>query len=449
MLEEKTIYALATPLGRSAMAIIRLSGPLTIPILKKIFFPKKEYEKFPARKIIKGEIVDFENKELIDEVTVIVYYSPNSYTGEDMVEIISHGGFYLPQRICEILKKAGASPAGPGEFTKRRFLNGKIDLVQAEALLPLIFAQTEKQAKMALSQLRGEVSLIIKNFGEELKEILALTEYLIEFAEDEEAKELSKIIRNRIIALNQNMERIFRKTDFQKKIFQGIKVVLAGRANVGKSSLFNQLLGKERAIVTEIPGTTRDVIEATIDIDGFPFVLCDTAGIDFNISLIDELSVKKTKEYLEMGDLILLIFDISQPPQKADYDLLTITKERNRIIILNKKDLSHKFPLDFFEKEPYLLISAKYGEGIEEVVKRLREYVKNLFSDTDTFLFLPRQVDCLERALKACKNALNLSYWESIAEELKTALNNLSELLGETTNEEILDRIFSQFCVGK
>ncbi|MEO0135718.1 MAG: tRNA uridine-5-carboxymethylaminomethyl(34) synthesis GTPase MnmE, partial [candidate division WOR-3 bacterium] len=426
-----------------------VSGPLTISILKKIFRPKKEYQKFPARKIIKGEIIDWENNKIIDEVTVAVYYSPNSYTGEDMAEIFSHGGFYLPQRICEILKKAGAILAEPGEFTKRRFLNGKIDLVQAEALLPLISAQTEKQAKMALAQLRGEVSLIIKNFGEELKELLAQTEYLIEFADEEEAKELEKNIKKRIASLNEKMEKIFKRTHFQKKIFQGIKVVLAGRANVGKSSLFNQLLGRERAIVTEIPGTTRDVIEAMIDIDGFPFIFCDTAGIDFNISLIDELSVKKTKEYLEMGDLILLIFDISEPPQEADYDLLRMTKEKDRIIILNKKDLPHKFPLDFLSSEPYLLISAKYGDGIEEIKKRLKKYLQNFYSDSDTFLFLPRQIECLEKALAACKNCLNLSYWESIAEELKEALFNLRELLGETTSEEILDKIFSQFCIGK
>ncbi|MCS7250265.1 MAG: tRNA uridine-5-carboxymethylaminomethyl(34) synthesis GTPase MnmE [candidate division WOR-3 bacterium] len=449
MLEEKTIYALATPPGRSAIAVIRLSGPLTIPILKKVFRPKKEYEKFPARRVIKGEIIDLENKELVDEVMVVVYYSPNSYTGEDMAEIFSHGGFYLPQRICEVLKKAGAFLAEPGEFTKRRFLNGKIDLVQAEALLSLISAQTEKQAKMALSQLRGEVSLIIKNLGEELKELLALTEYLIEFAEEEEAKELGKNIKNRIITLKEKIEKIFKKTDFHQKIFQGIRVVLAGRANVGKSSLFNQLLGKERAIVTEIPGTTRDVIEAIIDIDGFPFILCDTAGIDFNISLIDELSVRKTKEYLEKGDIILLIFDISEPPQKADYDLLKMTKEKNRMIILNKKDLTHKFPLNFFNKEPYLLISAKYGEGIEEIVNKLKEYTKNLYSDNETFLFLPRQVECLERVLKILDNISEFTYWEIIAEELKIALDYLKELLGETTNEEILDRIFSQFCIGK
>ncbi|MEO0130417.1 MAG: tRNA uridine-5-carboxymethylaminomethyl(34) synthesis GTPase MnmE [candidate division WOR-3 bacterium] len=449
MSEKKTIYALATPPGRSALAVIRVSGPLTIPILKKIFHPKKEYPQFPDRKIIKGEIIDWENKELIDEATIVVYYSPNSYTGEDMAEIFSHGGFYLPQKICEILKKAGASLAEPGEFTKRRFINGKIDLVQAEALLPLIYAQTEKQAKMALSQLRGETSLIIKNFSEELKELLASTEYLIEFADEEEAEKIGDNIREKIISLNERIEKIFKKTNFQKKIFQGIRTVLAGRANVGKSSLFNQLIGKERAIVTDIPGTTRDVIEAIIDISGFPFIFCDTAGIDFNMSLIDELSVKKTKEYLENANLILLIFDISEPPQKADYDLLIMTKEKPRIILLNKNDLPHKFPLDFFGKESYLTISAKYGKGIEEVIKKIREYVKNFYSDTDTFLFLPRQIDCLENALKAFKKTLDTPYWESVAEELKTALNYLKELLGETTNEEILDRIFSQFCVGK
>lgn len=449
MTEERTIYALATPSGKSAIAVIRVSGSLTIPLLKKIFRPQKEYQKLPARKIIKGEIIDFENQELIDEVTVAVYYSPNSYTGEDMAEIFCHGGFYLPQRICEVLKKGGAFLAEPGEFTKRRFLHGKIDLVQAEALLSLISSQTEKQAKMALSQLRGETSLIIKNFSEELKELLTLTEYLIEFAEEEESEKLGNEIKQKIISLKERMEKIFKKTNFQKEIFAGIRTVILGRTNVGKSSLFNQLIGKERAIVTEIPGTTRDVIEGMIDIDGFPFILYDTAGIDFNKTLIDELSVKKTKEYLEKANLILLIFDISEPPQKIDYDLLSMTEEKERIIILNKKDLVHKFPLDFFKKEPYLTISAKYGEGIEELIEKLKEYGKNYYSDTDTFLFIPRQIDCLERALETFKKTIDIPYWEGVAEELKTALNYLKELLGETTNEEILDRIFSQFCVGK
>ncbi len=449
MLENKTIYGLATPPGRSAIAVIRISGPLTVPILKKIFRSKKEYQKFPSRKMLKGEIIDWENNELIDEVMLTIYYSPNSYTGEDMAEIFSHGGFYIPQRICELLKKAGAFLAEPGEFTKRRFFNGKIDLLQAEALLSLISAQTEKQAKMALSQLRGETSFIIKNFSEEIKELLALTEYLIEFADEEEEKKIGSNIREKIISLNERMEKILKKTNFQNKIFQGIRTVLAGRTNVGKSSLFNQLVGRERAIVTEIPGTTRDVIEATVDINGVPFIFCDTAGIDFNMNLIDELSVKKTKEYLENANLILLIFDISLPPQKADYDLLKMTEERPRFIILNKKDLPHKFPLDFFGKEPYITISAKYGEGIEEIIKKLREYIKNFYSDSDTFLFLERQIDCLENALKAFKKTLDTPYWEGVAEELKTALNYLKELLGETTNEEILDKIFSQFCIGK
>ncbi|MEO0089399.1 MAG: tRNA uridine-5-carboxymethylaminomethyl(34) synthesis GTPase MnmE [candidate division WOR-3 bacterium] len=449
MLENKTIYGLATPPGRSAIAVIRISGPLTVPILKKIFRSKKEYQKFPSRKMLKGEIIDWENNELIDEVMLTIYYSPNSYTGEDMAEIFSHGGFYIPQRICELLKKAGAFLAEPGEFTKRRFLNGKIDLLQAEALLSLISAQTEKQAKMALSQLRGETSFLIKNFSEEIKELLALTEYLIEFADEEEEKKIGSNIREKIISLNERMEKILKKTNFQNKIFQGIRTVLAGRTNVGKSSLFNQLVGRERAIVTEIPGTTRDVIEATVDINGVPFIFCDTAGIDFNMNLIDELSVKKTKEYLENANLILLIFDISLPPQKADYDLLKMTEERPRFIILNKKDLPHKFPLDFFGKEPYITISAKYGEGIEEIIKKLREYIKNFYSDSDTFLFLERQIDCLENALKAFKKTLDTPYWEGVAEELKTALNYLKELLGETTNEEILDKIFSQFCIGK
>ncbi len=449
MLENKTIYGLATPPGRSAIAVIRISGPLTVPILKKIFRSKKEYQKFPSRKMLKGEIIDWENNELIDEVMLTIYYSPNSYTGEDMAEIFSHGGFYIPQRICELLKKAGAFLAEPGEFTKRRFFNGKIDLLQAEALLSLISAQTEKQAKMALSQLRGETSFIIKNFSEEIKELLALTEYLIEFADEEEEKKIGSNIREKIISLNERMEKILKKTNFQNKIFQGIRTVLAGRTNVGKSSLFNQLVGRERAIVTEIPGTTRDVIEATVDINGVPFIFCDTAGIDFNMNLIDELSVKKTKEYLENANLILLIFDISLPPQKADYDLLKMTEKRPRFIILNKKDLPHKFPLDFFGKEPYITISAKYGEGIEEIIKKLREYIKNFYSDSDTFLFLERQIDCLENALKAFKKTLDTPYWEGVAEELKTALNYLKELLGETTNEEILDKIFSQFCIGK
>ncbi|MEO0119215.1 MAG: tRNA uridine-5-carboxymethylaminomethyl(34) synthesis GTPase MnmE [candidate division WOR-3 bacterium] len=449
MLENKTIYGLATPPGRSAIAVIRISGPLTVPILKKIFRSKKEYQKFPSRKMLKGEIIDWENNELIDEVMLTIYYSPNSYTGEDMAEIFSHGGFYIPQRICELLKKAGAFLAEPGEFTKRRFFNGKIDLLQAEALLSLISAQTEKQAKMALSQLRGETSFLIKNFSEEIKELLALTEYLIEFADEEEEKKIGSNIREKIISLNERMEKILKKTNFQNKIFQGIRTVLAGRTNVGKSSLFNQLVGRERAIVTEIPGTTRDVIEATVDINGVPFIFCDTAGIDFNMNLIDELSVKKTKEYLENANLILLIFDISLPPQKADYDLLKMTEKRPRFIILNKKDLPHKFPLDFFGKEPYITISAKYGEGIEEIIKKLREYIKNFYSDSDTFLFLERQIDCLENALKAFKKTLDTPYWEGVAEELKTALNYLKELLGETTNEEILDKIFSQFCIGK
>ncbi len=441
-LTAETICGLATPKGISAIAVIRVSGKETFPIIERIFVGKKRPSSSPSYSLLKGHLFDPSKRELVDEVLIAIYHSPNSYTGEDMVEIFCHGGIYCPERILALLLSAGCRPAYPGEFTQRRFLAGKIDLVQAESLLSLISARTELQAKAALRQMSGVFSRRIKEIADSLKELLARVEHKIEFEESGEISEFLPVLTE----YQEKVLELLKKGERESFIKEGVNCVIVGKANVGKSSLFNRLVEKERALVTPLPGTTRDAIEETISLGGLPFRLIDTCGLRKRRGKIEALGWKKTKDYLASADLVILILDNSRPLTLEDWEIINATAKQKRILVRNKSDLKSKWGDEGLPSAP-LRISCQEGTGIGELVESLRRQFLN--GEEEFYISEMRHVELLRKASEALARGRASSYLEILAYELKEALSALGEIIGETTSEEILERIFSRFCVGK
>ncbi len=437
------ICALATPKGIGAIAVIRVSGKEVFPIVEKIFSRQLAPATFPA--LIKGKIIDPEKKELVDEVVLAVYRSPNSYTGEDMVEIFAHGGLYCPEKIISLLVRYGCRPSYPGEFTKRRFLAGKIDLTQAEALLSLISAQTELQAKTAMSQMQGNLHRRIREIAEDLKDLLAEVEHTIEF--DEENKNFTPSLQE----MEAKVKNLIENGEKGVLLSKGITCPIVGRVNVGKSSLFNRLLGKERALVTKIPGTTRDAIEETTDIGSLPFRLIDTCGWRVRKGKLEALGWEKTKDYLSLADLVIVVLDHSRPLTEEDREILKTTADKKRIVVKNKCDRRGRWQKDDHRLKEVsgqiLEISCREGTGIEELKEEMKKQFLN--GETDFCLSEIRHLELLKKVQTALEKARATKYLEGIAYELKSAINALGEITGAGVNEEILERIFSRFCVGK
>ncbi len=441
-----TICGLATPPGLGAIAVIRVSGKETFSIMDKIFLSQTERKKissFPTHTLIRGEIFDPETKDVLDEVLLAIYPSPNSYTGEDMVEIFCHGGFYCPEKISALLIRYGCRQALPGEFTKRRFLAGKIDLTQAEGIQALTSARTELQARAALKQLKGCLSQRIKAIVEEMKDLLARIENEIEFEERETVSFAQ--IQSQLASLSAKIKALVKKGEKEVFIQKGIRCPIVGKTNVGKSSLFNRLLEKERALVTEIPGTTRDAIEETISLKGIPFHFIDTCGFRQKKGKLETLGWEKTKEYLATADLVIVVLDHSRPLTKEDFEIIRLTTNQKRVIVRNKSDLKSQWQEEI--SPPPIPISCKEGSGIED----LKEFLAKVFlnGEEDFYLSELRHWELLKKAGDTLERVAGESYLEVMAYELKSAINFLSEITGEVTSEEVLERIFSRFCIGK
>ncbi len=438
---EATIAAISTPKGRGGIAVIRVSGADAIKIVDKVFEGKKRLSSLPSHTIQYGWIRDPETDELLDEVLVSIFRSPRSYTCEDMVEVSCHGGIAVSEAVLRAILSSGARLAKPGEFTKRALLNGRIDLSQAEAVLDLINAQTDRARKVALSLLRGRLSSKIERLSQKIKERLAEVEAELQFFE-EETIDTNRDLRG----IEEEIEELIEMGERGRFLREGLKVVILGRPNVGKSSLFNRIIGEERAIVSEIPATTRDSIEGLIELDGLPVHLFDTAGWFNPESKLDALGVEKTREFLNRADLLLLVFDISSQIEEEDIALLKLTQKRERIIALNKIDLEPKLDKGFF-KGKVLEVSAKYGYGIEDLK---REIVERYRVDGESPIVTNlRHLEALKRALKALKTSAKQPYLETEAIELKKALDALGEIIGKTTPEEIINKVFENFCIGK
>ena len=439
---------------------MRITGPLSEPIAKKLFKPNKKQDSFTSHSLNYGEIVDPENGSLVDEVLLVVMRSPKTYTREDVVEIQCHGGYFILQKVLELVLKEGARFAQPGEFTKRAFLNGRIDLAQAEAVIDLIKAKTETSLEIANQQLRGRLQREMAAVKKELIENLALIEAHIDFPEEE-------IDLNSLESLRQGLtDMILRIGDWassydEGKIFrEGITCAIVGKTNVGKSSLLNVLAKEERAIVTPIPGTTRDLIEEVLNISGIPVRLVDTAGLRNASDLIEKEGVRRTKEKVADSDLVLLMLDGSRSLDSDDIEILEETKEKKKILVLNKNDLPIRICIEEmvnrFRDEPIISISALKNEGIDSLKKSIyNSLIHREIRSSPDFLIVAnlRHKTALAGArdnlVNAKKGLEEGSSPEFIAFEIRSALDALGEIVGETTSEDVLNLIFEQFCIGK
>lgn len=450
MPDRDTISAISTPPGEAGIGIVRISGPDAVKIAEKLFIsPKNSVMKSHA--VIYGFIKDPESGQRVDEVLLTVMRAPHTYTKEDVIEINCHGGLLPLRRVLELTLKEGARLAVPGEFTKRAFLNGRIDLSQAEAALDLIRAKTEESERIALEQLTGGLSEKINALREKTLSVCAHIEAYIDFPEEEiepaSISEIKKDITDTIddisaLSASYNEGRFFR---------EGLKVAIAGRPNVGKSSLLNALLQRDRAIVTEMPGTTRDVIEEYLNIEGLPLRIMDTAGIRQAHDMAEEEGVKRSLQAVKDADLVLGILDSSMPLKDGDMKLIETLRGKNSILVLNKTDLPEAM-IELPHDMPSVRVSAKTGEGLEA----LKEAIFNSClrkGRTEgvmvTNLRHKTALDASETALKAALNAIETRPLEITAMELREALDRLGEIVGAVTTEDILNRIFSEFCIGK
>lgn len=448
-----TIAAITTPLGTGGVGIVRVSGEGALALLQKIFFKTPEgtpHKEFTPNMAKHGWILD--NGILVDEVLAIYFKAPNSYTGEDVVEINCHGGLNNVKNIFELTLKNGARTAERGEFTKRAFLNSKMDLSQAEAVLDVIHAKTERFSKISAQNLSGTLSNYIKTLRAELMELLAKITAAIDFPDDVAEPEYSFIEEK----LNEAIVKINKALSGAKSsnlMRQGLKIAIIGQTNVGKSSLFNTLLDSQRAIVTNIAGTTRDVLQESLDIAGIPVTLMDTAGLrelenTSESDYIEAIGIDFSKKCLEEADLVLFLYDLTRGIDDEDLKILPEVEKKPHIKLGTKSDLTNTMPADA------ICISTKTGQGIEELKRQLETLVTNQNQyENNEFSTNIRQQECLNNALEslnfALEGAQRTELQDLISIDVKTALLHLDEITGEVMTDEILTHIFEQFCIGK
>ena len=455
-----TITAISTPLGEGGIGIVRLSGEKALQIANQIFSGNVEPSYATTHTVHYGKIIDPKTQKKIDEVLLIVMKKPNTYTGEDMIEINAHGGITVLNKILELTLQAGARLAEPGEFTRRTFLSGRIDLAQAEAVLDVIRAKTDKSLAMAMTQLEGRLSKQANEIKDRLVEIESRIEASIDFPEDVGEWNVGEIVQE-LAVIYKKVTDLIKSGESGKLIREGATIPIVGRANVGKSSLFNAIISEDRAIVTPYPGTTRDTVESWISVEGIPVKLIDTAGISESRNPIEIEGIKRTQKAIEEADIILFVVDQSEGMTEEDIELLTQIKHKKRevkkiISILNKCDLAvarHK--LSFGLPEPIIRVSALRGDNVDLIVPTIANLILvdntiPIVAKTRHIHSLTRTNNAIERIQKGCSlvGTIRLTP-ELVSYELKEAINALGEITGEITTEDILDHIFSEFCIGK
>ena len=451
-----TIAAISTPRGEGGIGIIRISGDKSFEILERIFNTKNPNRDLGFYKFNYGFIHD--NGKIVDEVMAVRMKAPKTYTCEDVVEINCHGGHLISEKVLELVLKNGARHAEQGEFTKRAFMNGRIDLSQAEAVMDIIQGKTEKSISLSLEQLRGDLRDKIASFKKALLDVTADVNAVLDYPEEGIDDPLPSNLRENLENVYAEADRLISSYDKGKKIKEGIKTVIAGKPNVGKSTLLNSLLKEERAIVTHIPGTTRDVIEEIINIKGIPLVLTDTAGIRKTEDIVENIGVEKSKKFIENADLVLLVLDASRELESEDREVIEEIQNHNKktIVLLNKIDLERKIELEEFNLENILEISAKDNIGIEDMEERIYSYIveENVEDSSEKLIITNiRHKTALEKTKDAIRNIFETidagMPMDLISVDLKEALDSLSEITGEISSEDILDHVFGNFCVGK
>lgn len=457
---EDTIAAIATPIGQAGIGIIRISGPESLKIAKKVFKPKTPQSLLKSHRLTFGYVCDPHSGDVIDEALLSFMAAPNSYTREDVVEINSHSGYTLLSRILAILMDLGAKMAKPGEFTQRAFLNGRIDLSQAEAVVDLMNARSERGLVLAAQQIRGSIKRDTEALRKKAIHILANAEAAIDFPEDDVEHlfrdEGAEFIEKNLVQpidnlMNAHAGRIW---------VDGINTVIVGRVNSGKSSLLNRLLDEPKAIVTDIPGTTRDVIEATFNISGIPLRIMDTAGLREVKDEVEKLGIHLTRQKTAEADLLLIVIDRSRPLNRDDRDILAQCENKKALVVINKIDLppseGYTEKADFLNRFTTVEISALTGQGIDRLKKAIHDAILSddvLAVTTSHAVPNLRHREALKTARKCFLNASikarNNAPMEIVAFELRSGLEHLGEITGQTIDDEVLDSIFSQFCLGK
>jgi tRNA modification GTPase len=445
-----TIVALSTPRGRGALAVIRLSGPDAIAIARRM-----SGVDFEPRRATLTRLTRPRDNEELDQVLLTCFPAPHSLTGEDVVEISCHGSPAVVRSIVDTALDLGAVLAGPGEFTLRAVSNGKINLAQAEAIRDLIAAQTEAAVKQASRQLNGELSIAIAPFKEKLIEVIVLLESALEFVEDDLPETRVDEIEEQLAMVGAGVEKLGRSYSAGRLLREGIRVAITGRPNVGKSSLFNSLVESERAIVTDIPGTTRDTLSEAIDLDGIPVILTDTAGLRETSDGIETLGIERTRQAMSDSDLVLVVLDGSSGVGPSDDDLLDQTSSTRRLVLMNKSDLpTFKTSTRCINELHAINVSAKTGEGLSALRSAILDTVSsNGIADGSLLITNARHYDLLrstEREIELARAALRDRHSEEVVlAPLHNALRLLGQITGETTTEDILSEIFSTFCIGK
>ena len=451
-----TIAAISTPKGEGGIAIIRISGDKSFEILDKIFIKKNPNADLGFYKLNYGFIKDGE--KTVDEVMAVRLKAPKSYTCEDIVEINCHGGTLVSEKVLELVLRNGARHAESGEFTKRAFMNGRIDLSQAEAVMDIIQGKTEKSVSLSLDQLRGDLRDKVNQFKKALLDITAHVNVVLDYPEEGIDDPLPAELRNNLEKVYEEANRLINSYDTGKKIKEGIKTVIVGKPNVGKSTLLNALLHEERAIVTHVAGTTRDVIEEIINIKGVPLVLVDTAGIRKTDDIVENIGVEKSKQFIWKADLVLLVLDASKELENEDIEVINQIKENKKkvIVLLNKIDLNKKINLAGHNLENIVEISAKDNIGIENMQEKIYSYIveEDVENSSEKLIITNiRHKTALEKTKDAIKNIFKTIDMglpmDLISVDLKEALDSLSEITGEISSEDILDHVFGNFCVGK
>ena len=459
MYPKDTIAAISTALGEGAIGIVRLSGDQAVEIVGRLF-KGKDLSRVDSHTIHYGHIIDQEDGKVIDEVMVSVMRAPKTFTREDVVEINCHGGVIAVQRVLDAALDQGCRLAEAGEFTKRAFLNGRIDLSQAEAIMDLIEAKTNKAMQASVNQLQGSLSMKIRQLRQEMLETLAQVEVTIDYPEYDDVEELSsKELHSTAQSIKNQIQRLLHQAQHGKLFREGINTAIIGRPNVGKSSLLNVLSGYDKAIVTNIAGTTRDIIEEYVNVKGVPLKLIDTAGIRQTDELVEQIGVEKSHQVMKEADLIILILNQAEPLTDTDRALLDMTQDSQRIIVLNKQDLEPA--LDLSEIELYnaysdiilmSMLTEKGLDDLEDIIYR-KFFSGNMASQDMTYLLNSRHTQLLKQAFnaleevsQACQAGLPV---DLIQIDFTRAWDLLGEIIGESVQDELITKLFSQFCLGK
>lgn len=447
-----TIAAIATAVGTSAVNIIKISGPDAISIVNKIF--TKDLTKLSSNTINYGYIKN--NGETIDEVLVSIFRNPNSSTGEDVIEINSHGGIAVTNKILEILLTNGCRLAEPGEYLKRAFLNGKKDLLEAESISDLINAKTESFRKMSTKGLTGELSALVKRLREKLLNIIANIEVNIDYPEYEDAiVYTNELLEKNIIEIKEELQKIVNESEKGSLIKNGINVGIIGKPNVGKSSLLNKLINEDKAIVTDIEGTTRDIVEGTFVLNGVNINLIDTAGIRETDNIVEKIGVEKSKNIIEKSNMVIALFDGSREFDKEDKEILKEIKGKKAIILINKVDLPQKLDKSEIKEFETIEISVKDNKGINSLIEKIKELFNLNEIETGDFTYLSnaRQISIIKEALALSEEIKSQNEKNTpvdlIQIDIQKLWEKLGELTGDTYKDELLDEIFSKFCLGK